>query len=59
MSLITLVLTIVCVGFVVWLVLQLGLPEPFPRILIAVVVFVLILWILQSFGLIPHVVRLR
>jgi hypothetical protein len=59
MSLLTLVLIIAGVGFCTWLVLQLDMPPPFPRILVGVVCLFMILFILQSFGLTGTHLRLK
>lgn len=50
MPIIPILITIAIAGFIVWLVLQIPMPEPFPKIIIAVVCVVLVLWILQLFG---------
>lgn len=58
MSLLILIVTLVVVGFLCWLVLQIPMPAPFPKIIMGVICFVMVLWILQQFGLIG-VIKLR
>lgn len=56
MILISLIVTIVVIGMILWFVENyIPLNPQIRRILEGVVVFVLILWILQSFGLIGSV----
>lgn len=61
MGLIELVLTLAIVGFVIYLVLQIPMPQIFRTIIIGIISFALVIWLLQSFGLISgfHGVRLR
>lgn len=51
MTLISLVLSIAIVGFLVWLILQIPMPAPFQKIIIAVTCVALLIYILQSFGI--------
>lgn len=50
MTIISLILAIALCGFIVWLCLQIPMPDQFRKIIIAVVCVVLILWVLQQFG---------
>lgn len=59
MSLIALIVLLVVVGFIVWLVLQVPMPQAFQNIIIGIVVLFLVLYLLQSFGLIGSVGSLR
>lgn len=61
MNILDIVLYIAIVGFLVWLVLQIPMPAIFQRVIIGVVCFALIIWVLQSAGLIHGIgfVRLR
>ena len=56
---ISILLAIVVAGFVCWLVTFLPLANPFKQIFMGVVVLFLVLWILQSFGLVGAHWRLR
>lgn len=42
----SLLVTLVVIGFVVWLVLQIPMPAPFRNIVVGVVIFLLVIWIL-------------
>ena len=60
MSLITVVVAIALIGFVTWLVITLiPMPAPFPRIIIAVVCVIVLIWLLQSFGLVGHFMDIK
>lgn len=62
MSLISIVLTLIVVGVLLWVINSLiPMDAKVKQILNVVVVIVLILWLLQSFGLLGHVgdVRIR
>ncbi len=60
MPLITLVLTLVVVGLILWLVNNyIPMDGTIKKILNAVVVIVVILWLLSVFGLIPPMSGLR
>jgi hypothetical protein len=60
MPLITLVLTLVVVGLILWLVNNyIPMDGTIKKILNAVVVIVVILWLLSVFGLIPAMSGLR
>lgn len=60
MSLLTLAVTIVVVGVILWAINQLiPMPANIKNVLNVVVVVFLILWILQSFGLINTGLRLK
>lgn len=52
MGILELVLTLAVVGFVVFLILQIPMPQIFRTIIVSVVALVAILWVLQAFGLI-------
>lgn len=60
MSLLTIVIVIVIVGVILWAINQLiPMPANIKNVLNVVVVVFLILWILQSFGLINLGLRLK
>lgn len=59
MGVLELVLTLAVAGFVVFLILQIPMPQIFKNIILGVVALVAILWVLQSFGLISHSSALR
>lgn len=48
--LISLIIGLVVLGLVYWLLTMLPLPEPIPLILRVVFILIVIVWILQSFG---------
>ena len=51
MPLLNLILVLAVFGFIVWLVVNyIPMPEPFHKVIIAVVSIVLILWLLQTLG---------
>lgn len=52
MGILELVLTLAVAGFVVFLILQIPMPQIFRTIIVSVVALVAILWVLQAFGLI-------
>lgn len=58
MSLVGLILVLAVLGFLVWLVLQISMPAPFPQIIIALVVIFTVVFLLQQFGVntapVPH-----
>ncbi len=47
---IQILLTIALAGFIVWLILKIPMPSPFPEIIIGVVCVLLVLWALQLIG---------
>ena len=60
MSLISIVLAIAVVGFVAWILMQIPMPQVFKNIMLGVLAFALVIWLLQSFGLIGGpVLRLK
>lgn len=60
MSLITIILTILLVGVLVWLITTFIPMEPkIKQLLVAIVMIFLILWLLQGFGLLPWNLRIR
>jgi hypothetical protein len=60
MPLIQLVILLAVLGLVVWAVITyIPMPEVIKRIIIAVVVIVLIIWLLQVFGLIGNLTSIR
>ncbi|MGB5733475.1 MAG: Thivi_2564 family membrane protein [Thiohalocapsa sp.] len=60
MPLITLVITLVVVGLILWLINNyIPMDGTIKKILNAVVVIVVILWLLSVFGLIPPMSQLR
>jgi len=60
MSLITLVVTLVVVGLILWLINRyIPMDGTIKKILNAVVVIVVILWLLSVFGLLPPLSQIR
>jgi hypothetical protein len=60
MSLLSLVVALVVVGLLLWVVAQIPMDPTVRRILQVVVVVVLVLWLLQTFGLLGGTpIRLR
>ena len=59
MTIIELLFTIAIAGFLVFLLMQIPMPQVFKNIMLGVVVFALILWILKSFGLIHSATFLK
>ncbi|EGV30063.1 hypothetical protein ThidrDRAFT_2984 [Thiorhodococcus drewsii AZ1] len=60
MSLITLVMTLVVVGLILWLINNyIPMDRTIKKILNAVVVIVVVLWLLSVFGLIPPISGMR
>ncbi len=52
MSIIALILYLALIGFCVWLILQIPMPQPFKNIILGLVVVILILFALQQLGLV-------
>lgn len=50
MAILPMILAIALCGFIVWIILQIPMPEQFRKVIIAVACVVLILYILQAFG---------
>ncbi len=50
MSLIMIILTLAFVGFLVWLILQIPMPQLAKNIILGFVCFVMVVWILQVLG---------
>ena len=59
MSLLGIVVAILVIGFAVYLIKLLPVDELFKKIAIAVIVFVLIIWILQSLGVLGPIEPIR
>ncbi len=60
MSLINLVIVLALVGFLLWLIVNfIPMPAPVQKIIIAVVVVFVVLWLLQGFGVITGFENLR
>ena len=59
MSLISLVVFLAVAGFVVWLILQIPMPDIFRKVIIGLIVLFLVLWILQQVGFVGPVLKLR
>ena len=60
MSLINLVVVLALVGFLLWLIVNfIPMPAPVQKIIIAVVVVFVVLWLLQGFGVITGFENLR
>jgi hypothetical protein len=50
MSFISLILALAIFGFLVWLVLQIPMPQVFKNVIIGVVCLFLVIWVLQMLG---------
>lgn len=60
MSLISVVVVLLVVGVLLWLVLTyVPMAPPFPRIITAVVVIAVVLWLLTVFGLLPSLSTIK
>ena len=60
MSIITLILVLVVVGFCLWLLLTyIPLPGPLRQVIIALVAIMLVLWILDATGIYHSGIRFR
>jgi uncharacterized membrane protein YeaQ/YmgE (transglycosylase-associated protein family) len=59
MSIIGLLVTLAIAGFVVWIILQIPMPQVFRNVILGVVCLVLVLWVLQQLGLYNTGLRLR
>jgi hypothetical protein len=59
MSLISIIVAIVVVGLLLWAAEQVPMSAPVKRVLQVVVVVVLVLWLLQAFGLLDAGIRVR
>jgi hypothetical protein len=60
MTLISLLIAIALAGFVIWIILQIPMPEPFRRVIVAIACVVLIVWVLQTLGLTAGIpIRIR
>jgi len=60
MTLLTICLTIIVVGLLLWLVTKyIPMEPPIKQILVAVVVIVLVVWLLRVFGILAHLSNVR
>lgn len=59
MTLLSLVLILIILGFTCWLVLQIPMAPPFPKVIIGVICLFTVIWLLQQFGLVSGNLRLR
>lgn len=59
MNIFDLVLAVAAVGFLVWIILQIPMPQIFRNIIIGVVAFAAVIWVLQHFGLVSGFRSLR
>lgn len=59
MSIMALIIVLCCVGFAAWLILQIPMAANIQRIIIAVLVFFVALWVVQSLGLYNFGLRLK
>lgn len=59
MSVVTLIVTLVVLGFVMWLIGFIPMDNTIRRILQVAVVIIVVLWLLQGFGILPHLGRIR
>ena len=50
MSIVAIVLVLALLGFLCWLVLQIPMPAPLPKIIIGVVCVLVVLWVLSELG---------
>lgn len=58
-GLLTLLLYLAIVGFVIWLILQIPVPDIWRKVMLAVVLVVLILWVISWLGGAPALPSLR
>lgn len=58
-SIISLILTIAVIGIVVWFILQLPMPAVFRNLIIALVTLFVLIWLLEQFGMVNGLTRLR
>ncbi len=58
-SIVKLLISIGFTGFIVWLILQIPMPEPFRKVIVAIVCVVLILFVLQWFGIDTGIAAIR
>lgn len=59
MTLISLIITLAVLGFVVYLITLIPMPTIFRQVIIGIVCLVLIIWVLQSLGLVTGMPALR
>ena len=59
MSILSLIIALALCGFVVWLILQIPMPEQFRKIIIGVVCVALVIWLLQQLGIITGIPTIR
>lgn len=60
MPLLTLIIVIAVVGVILWLITTyLPMQPTVKRILVAVVIFILVIWLLQVFGILDHLNTVR
>lgn len=60
MPLLTLIIVIAVVGVILWLITTYIPMQPtVKRILVAVVIFILVIWLLQVFGILDHLNTVR
>ncbi len=59
MSIIELILMLAIMGFICWVILQIPMPALIKNIILGVFCFAVVIWLLQSFGLIHGVGRMR
>lgn len=59
MTLIPVLIALALLGFIVWVILQIPMPEVVRRIIIGVVVVIVVLYVLQIFGVQTGVPQIR
>lgn len=59
MGLLEMIITIALMGLIVWAVTQIPMPEPFKRAIYAISILVLVVYVLQAFGVMPSFKELR
>lgn len=55
---ISIIVVLAIAGFVAWLVMQIPMPQPFRNVILGVMILFLVLWVLQSFGILAGIPRL-
>lgn len=58
MSLVTILIVLVVVGFLSWLILQIPMAAPMQKIIVGVMIFFVVMWVLQEVGIL-HGLNLR
>lgn len=59
MNIFEFVLGLAAMGFLVWIILQIPMPQIFRNIIVGVVAFAVVIWVLQHLGLVSGFRSLR